>query len=98
MQQWNHFAFKSAIENILTSAGQVVRKAQSMGEVSASPFESLSALLLRDEVVATIKECVCATRCDFFNCPTSTVPPFAMVLTAFPRVQDSLGDDRAMSG
>jgi hypothetical protein len=50
---------KSAIENILTSAGQVVRKAQSMGEVSASPFESLSAVLLRDEVVATIQECAC---------------------------------------
>ena len=47
------------IESIFTSAAQVVRKAQSMGDVSASPFECLSAVLLRDEVVATIKECVC---------------------------------------
>ena len=91
---------KSAIENILTSAGQVDRKAQSMGEVSASPFECLSAVLLRDEVGATIKECVCATRHAFFlfHFATSTVPPFAMVLTALPRLQDGLGNNRAMSG
>ena len=57
---------KSAIENILTSAGQVVRKAQSIGEVSASPFESVSAVLLRDEVVATIKECVFVLLGTFF--------------------------------
>ena len=89
---------KSVIENILTSAGQVDRKAQSMGEVSASPFECLSAVLLRDEVVATIKECVCATKHDFLHFATSTMPPFAMVLTAFPRLQDGLGNNGAMSG
>ena len=47
------------IESILTSAAQVVRKAQSMGKLAASPFECLSAVLFRDEVAATIQECVC---------------------------------------
>ena len=38
-------------------------------------------------MAATIKECVCVcvTRQDFLAVATSRVPPFAMVLTAFPK-------------
>ena len=50
------------IESILTSAAKVVTQAQSMGKLAASPFSCLSAVLIRDEVAATIKDCVCATR------------------------------------
>ena len=85
------------IESILTSAAKVVRKAQSMGKLAASPFECLSAVLIRDEVAATIKEYVCATRQDFLHFATSTVPPFAMVLTAFPELHAGLAN-RPMSG
>ena len=41
--------------------------------------------------------CVCATRQDFLHFATSTVPPFAMVLTAFPKLQAGPGN-RPMSG
>ena len=55
------------IESILTSAAQVVRKAQSMGKLAASPFECLSAVWFRDEVVATIKECVLPGRMFYIS-------------------------------
>jgi hypothetical protein len=87
----------SVIESIFTSAAKAVRKAQSMGKLAASPFECLSAVLFRDEVVATIKECVCATRQDVLHFAFSTVPPFAMVLTAFPELHAG-PINRPMSG
>ena len=57
-----------------------------MGKVGVSPFDCLSAALVRDEVAATIKECVCVAKQDVLAVATSTVPPFAMVLTAFPEL------------
>ena len=47
------------IESILTSVAKVVAEAQSMSKVGVIPIVCLSAALVRDQVAATIKECVC---------------------------------------